>query len=99
MQIYCPYCQSGNIIRSISQSQVQGQSGHSNTGLASSASFAAIGVSLSKTLPLPVPPVIGGLAGMVVGGLLGSLFDEPAKPIQSISYRYFHCEDCQRDFH
>lgn len=94
MQINCPYCQSGNVIhcRYLPHNQPA-----ANSGVASSASFAAIGVSLSKTLPLTVPPVIGGLAGMVVGGLLGNLFDEP-KRTQSTGYSYFYCQACHRDF-
>ena len=92
MHIICPKCQSGNVIRCLYSSQAQPAS---HGGLVSSASFAAIGASVSKMLP--VPPAVGGLAGAVMGGLLGSLFEDP-KPVQSVRYSHFHCMNCQHDF-
>ncbi|MCW8693070.1 hypothetical protein OQH45_19500, partial [Acinetobacter baumannii] len=68
MNITCPNCHSEHVIRVVNP--------HSQTGnqsLASSASFATMGAALSKSLP--ISPLIGGIAGAVVGGIFNSLFD------------------------
>ncbi|NAR61798.1 hypothetical protein [Acinetobacter haemolyticus] len=88
---YGSYCFSDQVIQVVNQ-QV---SGSESTGLAASASFATIGASISKGLPLPVSPLLGGLAGAVIGGLFSSVFDEPKKPI---TLTYYHCNHCQQNF-
>ncbi len=91
MSLNCPYCLSNQVIQVVNQ-QV---SGSDSTGLAASASFATIGASISKGLPLPISPFIGGIAGAVIGGLFSSMFDEPKKPI---TLTYYHCNHCQQNF-
>ena len=91
MRLNCPYCLSDQVIQVVNQ-QVNGSD---STGLAASASFATIGASISKGLPLPVSPLLGGLAGAVIGGLFSSVFDEPKKPI---TLAYYHCNHCQQNF-
>ncbi len=91
MSINCPYCFSDQTIQVVNQ-QV---SGSDSTGLAASASFATIGASISKGLPLPISPFIGGIAGAVIGGLFSSMIDEPKKPI---TLTYYHCNHCQQNF-
>jgi hypothetical protein len=89
MNITCPYCHSENVSRVIDQ---QSQ----NQGSLSSVTCAGIGASISKSLPLPISPWMGGIAGAVVGGLLDS-FMQPSRPV-SPPMRYFHCHSCQRNF-
>ncbi|MCU4413699.1 hypothetical protein KTH71_06530 [Acinetobacter sp. WU_MDCI_Axc73] len=89
MNITCPHCDSEHVIRVIHTSQA------SQHNLAASASFASVGVALSKTLP--VSPLMGGIAGMVVGGLIHSLFDSGPAP-QSTS-RCFLCQTCGQLFY
>ena len=91
MSLICPYCLSDQVIQVVNQ-QVNGSD---STGLAASASFATIGASISKGLPLPVSPFIGGIAGAVIGGLFSSMFDESKKPI---TLTYYHCNHCQQNF-
>ena len=89
MQINCPYCHSEHVIRVVQNSSSQG----GNQSLASSASFATIGASLSKTLP--VSPLVGGIAGAVVGGLLGTVFGASTPTVQSC----FQCQHCGQSFY
>lgn len=90
MQINCPYCYSEHVIRIVQNGTSQG----SNQSLASSVSFAGMGTALSKVLP--VSPLIGGLAGAVVGGLLSSVFSPtPAQSTRSC----FQCQSCGQFFH
>lgn len=92
MRINCPYCYSDQVIQVVNQ---QASSGSDSTSLAASASFATIGASISKSFPLPVSPLLGGIAGAVLGGLFSSVFDEPKK---QIPIRYYHCHHCQQNF-
>ena len=91
MNTICPYCLSDQVIQVVNQ-QV---SGSESSGLTASASFATIGASISKSLPLPVSPLLGGLAGAVIGGLFSSVFDEPKKPV---TMTYYHCNQCRQNF-
>ena len=91
MNIHCPYCFSEDVVRVVREQHSSGSGSH----MAASATFATLGASLSKTMPIPVPPVVGGIAGAVVGGLLDS-FAQPSQP-RSISC--FYCHNCQRNFH
>ncbi|HCT5803788.1 hypothetical protein [Acinetobacter nosocomialis] len=88
MNITCPNCHSEHVIRVVNP--------HSQTGdqsLASSASFATMGAALSKSLP--ISPLIGGIAGAVVGGIFNSLFDRvPVTPSCC-----FQCQSCGQLFY
>src|SRR5690606_40992609 len=84
MNITCPYCHSENVSRVIDQQPA-------NQGSLSSMTCAGIGASISKSLPMPISPWMGGIAGAVVGGLIDS-FIQPARPAVA-SVRYFHCQD------
>ena len=88
----CPYCLSYQVVQVVNQ---QVSEGSDSSSLTASASFATIGVSISKSLPLPVSPLLGGLAGAVIGGLFSSVFDEPKKPVIT---SYYHCNTCQHNF-
>jgi len=60
-----------------------------------SRSTSAVGTMISKSLPIPMSPLLGGLAGAVVGGLIDSLV-QPSQPQQPTAY--FHCNNCQHNF-
>ena len=87
MNITCPYCYSANVSRATAQ-----PSGNNSF---SSMAGAGIGASLAKSLPTPFSPLLGGLAGAVIGGLIDS-FIQPPRQQQPVSY--FHCHNCQRNF-
>ena len=87
MNITCPYCYSDNVGRATAQ-----PSGNNSF---SSMAGAGIGASLAKSLPTPFSPLLGGLAGAVVGGLIDSLV-QPSQPQQPTAY--FHCNNCQHNF-
>ncbi|GAA5001350.1 hypothetical protein GCM10023206_03800 [Acinetobacter puyangensis] len=91
MNINCPYCYSEHV------SRVMPQPSSANSNL-SSMTCAGIGATLSKSLPLPkvISPLLGGLAGAVVGGLIDSLIQPSKAPQQPVPY--FHCHNCQCDF-
>jgi hypothetical protein len=57
MNITCPYCHSENVSRVIDQQSSNNRSMSSMTG-------AGIGASISKSLPLPISPWMGGIAGL-----------------------------------
>lgn len=91
MNITCPYCHSEHVIRVVQQTTTQGSQQH----LTASASFATMGAALSKSLP--ISPLIGGIAGVVVGGLFNSLFDNA--PRTQSSNRCFQCQSCGQLFY
>lgn len=91
MNITCPYCHSEHVIRVVQHKTSQGSQQH----LTASASFASMGAALSKSLP--VSPLIGGIAGVVVGGLLNSLFEN--KPVTQSTNSCFQCQSCGQLFY
>ena len=82
MNITCPYCHSENVSRVVNQQSY-------SQGSLSSMTCAGIGASISKSLPMPISPWMGGIAGAVVGGLIDS-FIQPSRPVAT-PVRYFHC--------
>lgn len=87
----CPYCHSHDIVKVVEH----GQPSNSQTAFAASASFATIGASVTKYLPIPVSPLIGGVAGAVLGGLFGEAVSPEPK---SIGIAYLHCQNCNKQF-
>ena len=87
MNITCPYCYSENVSRETTQP--------SGGNSFSSVAGAGIGATISKSFPTPLSPLLGGLAGAVIGGLIDS-FIQPPRQQQPVSY--FHCHNCQRNF-
>ena len=79
MNITCPYCYSENVSRSTSASKSSNTYG--------SMAGAGVGTMISKSLPIPMSPLLGGLMGVVVGGLIDSL-TQPSQPQQPTAY--FH---------
>ena len=97
MQILCPYCHSENVQRMLHTAQQQ--SNQQSNLVGSSAAFASIGATLSKSVSkqFSISPWVGGVAGVLIGGVLNSLFDSP-QPTAPAPISYFYCQDCQHSF-
>lgn len=87
----CPYCHSLHT-QLIQTHQLSTQSNTASIVAFSPMALANIGMQLSKRLNLP--PMLGGLTGMVIGGVV-LLFLNQQKPIQVLQYQ---CEQCQETF-
>ena len=87
----CPYCHSAHT-QLIQTHQLSTQSNTASIVAFSPMALANIGMQLSKRLNLP--PMLGGLTGLVVGGVV-LLFLNHQKPIQILQYQ---CEQCQETF-
>lgn len=89
MNLYCPVCRSGNVsTRHMSQ-----QGGSSTNQLGQLASFSALGVAIARQTSM-VNPLLGGLAGVLVGGLFGASQPAPAPVV----YVQHICNDCGHQF-
>lgn len=76
MSLSCPFCHSPNVML------VEASTQQSNTALSSlgtPATLAALGATVAKSFNLP--PLVGGIAGTVLGSVLNS-FTEPSAPTQ-----------------
>lgn len=96
MSIYCPYCDSTHVSRAM---QPTASEQHNTSSFSSAASFATIGASLSKTVPLGISPLFGGIAGAVVGSVLGGVFSDPQPKRQARPVQCFQCDDCGHYFY
>ncbi|ENW94097.1 hypothetical protein [Acinetobacter dispersus] len=88
MNITCPCCYSDNVSRVTVRSK--------STNTYGSMAGVGIGTMISKSLPTSMSPLLGGLVGVVVGGLIDSL-TQPSQPVATPS-PYFHCNICQHSF-
>lgn len=86
----CPYCHSAHI--RLMGSQQVGMQSKPNVVAFSPLALANIGMQISKRIH--VSPMLGGLTGLVMGGLV-FLFLNQHKPINVMQYQ---CEQCQEDF-
>ena len=89
--VFCPYCHSSHT-QLIQSHQLTTQTNSSSMVAFSPMALANIGMQVSKRLNLP--PMLGGLTGLVVGGIV-LLFLNHQKPIQVLQYQ---CEQCQETF-
>ena len=87
---HCPYCFSDQIIQLHHQmsTTIPDSSGLSSV-------LAVLGSSAVKKFPYPVPPLIGGVVGAIVGKALSHLLDQPLQN----KLIYFHCSNCSQNFH
>ena len=89
MSLNCPFCHSTDIM--IVEANIQ-QANSTLSNLASPAALGALGTTVAKSLNLP--PIVGGIAGTVLGGLFNSLTEQSTPPQQSL---YF-CHNCYQKF-
>ena len=89
MSLSCPFCHSTDVmlVEAITQ-----QSNTAFTNLVTPTTLGALGTTVAKSLNLP--PIIGGIAGTVLGGLFNS-FTEQSIPSQ-ISLCF--CHNCYQKF-
>ncbi|MGH1401778.1 MAG: hypothetical protein ACRAUR_11200 [Acinetobacter tandoii] len=89
MSLSCPFCHSLNVIL------VEANPSQSNTALSSlatPATLAALGTTVAKSFNLP--PIVGGIAGTLIGGVLNSLTEQSAPTQQNLCF----CQNCYQKF-
>ena len=89
--VICPFCHSPHT-QLIQSHQLSTQSTSSSMVAFSPMALANIGMQVSKRLNLP--PMLGGLTGLVLGGVV-LLFLNHQKPMSVLQYQ---CEQCQESF-
>ncbi|WP_151768957.1 hypothetical protein [Acinetobacter colistiniresistens] len=89
MSLSCPFCHSTNVILVEASTQ---QPNTTFSSLVTPTTLGALGTTVAKSLNLP--PIIGGIAGTVLGGLFNS-FTEQSIPSQ-ISLCF--CHNCYQKF-
>ncbi|WP_171265976.1 hypothetical protein [Acinetobacter sp. LoGeW2-3] len=91
MMQQCPFCHSSDI-HLLEPSQAL-SANVLTSSMISPATMAALGASVSKSLN--VPPIIGAIAGAVIGGVFMFVLDEPESPKVSHSIPIYRCNHCQ----
>lgn len=89
MSLSCPFCQSTNIMIVDTGTQ---QSTTTLSSLVTPTTLGALGTTVAKTFNLP--PIVGGIAGTVLGSVLNS-FTEPSTPPQP---NLCFCHNCYQKF-
>lgn len=89
MSLNCPFCHSTDIM--IVEANAQ-QANSTLSNFASPAALGALGTTVAKSLNLP--PIVGGIAGTVLGGLFNSFTEQSTPPQQSLSF----CHNCYQKF-
>ena len=92
--VHCPYCHSEQVVLQEQQSDTFAQFEKFLT-LLSPAHMAALGIKLAKDAG--IPPYVGGLIGVVVGGTL-VLVSQQYFYRHYRSAQHYHCMHCQKDF-
>lgn len=88
MALKCPFCQSEHIIF-IESSATQNTA---MTSIASPATLAALGATVAKSFNLP--PLLGGVAGTALGGLVNVLLDSNTPQPSTLCV----CQHCYQRF-
>ncbi|RSN82857.1 hypothetical protein EA770_04375 [Acinetobacter baumannii] len=89
MSLSCPFCHSTNVML------VEANTQQSNTTLSyliTPTTLGALGTTVAKTFNLP--PIVGGIAGTVLGSVLNSFTEPSALSPQNL---YF-CHNCYYKF-
>lgn len=89
MSLNCPFCHSTDII--IVEANIQ-QANSTLSNLASPAALGALGTTVAKSLNLP--PIVGGIAGTVLGSVLNSFTEQSAPSQQNLCF----CSNCYQKF-
>ena len=88
MSLKCPFCQSAEII----MIEMNQQSSTALAQVVSPATLGALGATVAKSFNLP--PLVGGVAGTIIGGLINTVTDQPTQSQQSLCY----CQSCNQRF-
>ena len=89
MHLSCPFCHSPHVML------VEASTSQSNTTFASlvtPTTLGALGTTVAKTFNLP--PIIGGIAGTVLGSVLNSLTESSIPTQQNLCF----CHNCYQKF-
>ena len=89
MSLNCPFCHSTDIM--IVEANIQ-QANSTLSNFSSPAALGALGTTVAKSLNLP--PIVGGIAGTVLGGLFNSFTEQSTPPQQSLCF----CHNCYQKF-
>ncbi|EKU37476.1 MULTISPECIES: hypothetical protein [Acinetobacter] len=89
MSLSCPFCHSPNVMLVDASTQ---QSNTALSSLGTPASLAAFGATVAKSLNLP--PIVGGIAGTVLGSVLNSFTQQSTPPQQNLCF----CHNCYQKF-
>ncbi|MDH0718086.1 hypothetical protein [Acinetobacter junii] len=89
MSLSCPFCQSTNIMIVDASTQ---QSNNTLSRLVTPTTLGALGSTVAKTFNLP--PIIGGIAGTVLGSVLNSFTEPSTPPQQNLCF----CQNCYHKF-
>ena len=89
MSLSCPFCHSTNVML------VEASTQQPNTALSSigtPTTLAALGATVAKSFNLP--PIVGGIAGTVLGSVLNSFTEQSVPTQQSLCF----CHNCYQKF-
>ena len=89
MSLSCPFCHSTHVMLVEANTQ---QSNTALSSLASPAALAALGSTVAKSFNLP--PIVGGIAGTVLGSVLNSFTEPSALTQQHLCF----CHNCYQKF-
>lgn len=89
VSLSCPYCHSTNVM--LVEANIQ-QANSTLSNLTSPATLGVLGTTVAKSLNLP--PIIGGIAGTVLGGLFNSFTEQSTPSQQSLCF----CHNCYQKF-
>lgn len=79
MSLKCPFCQSAEIV----VIEMNQQSSTALAQVVSPATLGALGATVAKSFNLP--PLVGGVAGTVIGGLINAVTDQPTRSTKAVS--------------
>ena len=89
MSLSCPFCHSTNVMLVEASTQ---QSNTTLSSLVTPTTLGALGSTVAKTFNLP--PIIGGIAGTVLGSVLNSFTEPSTPPQQNLCF----CHNCYQKF-
>ncbi|WP_180165071.1 hypothetical protein [Acinetobacter sp. YH12049] len=89
MSLICPFCHSTEVMLVDASTQ---QSNTTLSSLVTPTTLGALGTTVAKSFNLP--PIVGGIAGTVLGGLFNSFTEQSTPPQQSLCF----CHNCYQKF-
>ena len=89
MHLSCPFCHSTNVMLVDASTQ---QSNTALTNLVTPTTLGALGSTVTKTFNLR--PIVGGIAGTLLGSVLNSFTEQSTAPQQNLCF----CHNCYQKF-